>query len=169
MKYNKVFSSVICLYFDRLFDKQYLESKDLRGAIAGLYPNEILLHQHYKDGTVKYNYPLVQYKFIQEKCLIVGIDDGAKVISNLNLIGELIILSHCEYRIIKNDASFQELPFGIAKPLSYYSFLTPWLALMEEFYNLMFHFGISSRAARGSLYDFKAGKGEQKGLYGKSN
>ena len=135
MKDNKIFSSVIRLYFDRLFDKQYPESKDLRGAIAGLYPNEILLHQHYEDGTVKYNYPLVQYKFIQEECLIIGIDNGAKVISNLNLIGEVIILSHCAYRIIKKDASFQELPFGIANTMSNYSFLTPWLALNEKNYD----------------------------------
>jgi hypothetical protein len=113
----------------------------LRGAIAGLYPNEILLHQHYEDGTVKYNYPLVQYKFIPEECLIVGIDDGAKVISNLNLIGEVIRLSHRECRIIKKDTSFQEAPFGIAKAMSSYSFLTPWLALNEKNYETYIRLG----------------------------
>jgi hypothetical protein len=134
MKNNKISSSVIRLYFDRSFDKKCPESKDLRGAIAGLYTDEILLHQHYEDGTVKYNYPLVQYKFIQGKCLIVGIDNGAKVVSNLNLIGEVIILSHSEYRIFKKDVSFQELSYGVAKTMSSYSFLTPWLALNEKNY-----------------------------------
>jgi hypothetical protein len=134
MKDNKIFSSVTRLYFDRLFDKQYVESKDVRGAIAGLYPDEILLHQHYEDGTVKYNYPRVQYKFIQGECLIVGIDEGAKAASNLNLIGEIIVLSHHEYRILRKDASFQELPYGCVKTLSSYSFLTPWLALNEKNY-----------------------------------
>jgi len=135
MKDNRIFSSVTRLYFDRPFDKQGLESKDLRGAIAGLYPYEIFLHQHYEDGTVRYNYPLVQYKFIQEECLIVGIDAGAKVINKLNLIGEVIMLSHRECRILKKDASFQELPYGLAETMSSYSFLTPWLALNEKNYD----------------------------------
>ena len=106
----------------------------MRGAIAELYPNEMLLHQHYEDGTVKYNYPFVQYKLTQGKCLIVGIEDGAKVISNLNLVGEMITLSHKEYKILKKDVSLQESPFGLKKPMLSYSFLTPWLALNEKNY-----------------------------------
>jgi len=141
MKENKVLSSVVYLYFDTVLDKQCFESKDLRGAIARLYPNEMLLHQHSEDGTVKYNYPLVQYKFIQKKCLIVGIEDGAKVVSGLNLIGEIITLSHQEYRILKKEVSFQESRYGITKIISSYSFLTPWLALNESNYQKYNQFG----------------------------
>lgn len=132
MKDNKILNSVARLYFNRLFDKHCLDSKDLRGAIAGLFPGEVLLHQHYADGTVKYNYPLIQYKFIKKECLIVGINDGAKVINNLNLIGELIILSSSEYRILKKDILFHDSRFGISKTISTYSFLNPWLALNEK-------------------------------------
>lgn len=134
MKNNKILNSLISLYFDKSVDDLEIQSKDLRGAVAGLYPNEVLLHQHAEDGTVKYNYPLVQYKNVERECLIIGIDDGAKLIYSLDLIGKTILLFHEKYRILKKDALFQELPYGIIKVMTSYSFLTPWLALNERNY-----------------------------------
>ncbi len=130
----KVLSSVVCLQFDRSIDKLGFQSKDLRGTIAGLYPNEILLHQHSEDGTVKYRYPLVQYKCIQRNCLLVGIGKAAKLISNLHLVGETIALPYEKYKILKKDIVFQEELYGTIKTIFPYSFLTPWLALNERNY-----------------------------------
>ncbi len=134
MKNNKILNSVVVLHFDKPTYGLDIQPKDLRGAIAGLYPNEILLHQHYDDGLVKYKYPLVQYKHINKKCLIIGIEDGAKLLNDLNLIGKTILLFNSKYRIIKKNISFQELSFGITKTVLFYSFLTPWLALNEKNY-----------------------------------
>ena len=128
----KVLSCVVHLYFNNSPNDLDIQAKDLRGAIARLYPNEILLHQHSEDGAVKYNYPRVQYKYISGKCLIVGIDKGAKVINNLNLFGETVTFSGQELRILKKDVSFQDLPYGTTDIDNSYSFLTPWLALNEE-------------------------------------
>lgn len=61
-------------------------------------------------------------------------EDGAKLISNFEMVGEKILLSNEEYRIIKKDASIQELYYGITKTITSYSFLTPWLALNEKNY-----------------------------------
>jgi|SRR3989344_4988534 len=130
----KVLNCDLQLYFDNPTENLDIQSKDLRGAIAGLYPNEILLHQHFEDGAVKYNYPLVQYKYISGKCLIVGIDEGAKVINNLNLIGETVTFFRQEFRILKKDVSFQESAYGTTNTMTSYSFLTPWLALNEKNY-----------------------------------
>jgi hypothetical protein len=131
----KVLSSVVHLHLDNSTDDLDVQSKDLRGAIAGLYPNEILLHQHYEGGTVKYNYPLVQYKYVQKRCLIIGIEEGAKVINNLNLIGETVTFFRQEFRILKKDVSFQELPYGTTDTTTPHSFLTPWLALNAKNYD----------------------------------
>lgn len=131
---KNILGCVASLYFDKPEATSDFQSKDLRGAIAGLYPNEILLHQHTEDGTVKYNYPLVQYKNVQGNCMLVGIENGAKLISNLNLVGETIELSHEKYRVLKKDVSLQESLYGITKTISFYSFLTPWLALNERNY-----------------------------------
>lgn len=130
----KILSCVVHLHFNNSTDDLDIQSKDIRGTIAGLYPNEILLHQHYDDGTVKYNYPFVQYKFISGKSLIVGIDEGAKVINNLRLIGETVTFFRQEFRIIKKDVSFQESPYGTANIITSYTFLAPWLALNEKNY-----------------------------------
>ena len=131
---QKVLSAVICLYFDRSTDELMLLSKDLRGAIAKLHPHEILFHQHGKDGLVKYNYPLIQYKCIQNKCLLIGIGKEAELVSRLNLVGETIKLFYEKYKIIKKDVSLNNSPYGIFKIILSYSFLTPWLALNEKNY-----------------------------------
>ncbi len=131
----KVLNCVVHLHFNDSTDDLDIQSKDLRGAIAVLYPNEILLHQHLEDGAVKYNYPLVQYKYISCKCLIVGIGEGAKVINNLNLIGESVTFFRQEFRILKKDVSFQESPYGTTNTTTSYSILTPWLALNEKNYD----------------------------------
>lgn len=138
----KILSCVVQLQFNDSTENLDIQSKDLRGAIAKLYPNEILLHQHYEDGTVKYNYPFIQYKYISGKCLIVGIDEGAKVISNLPLIGETVTFFHKEFRIIRKNVSFQEIPYGIINEIISYSFLTPWLALNEKNYEQYQKLGI---------------------------
>lgn len=130
----KILNCVIHLYFDNSIDKLNIHSKDLRGAIAGLYPNEILLHQHYENGTVKYNYPLVQYKVVSRKFTLVGIEEGAEVINRLNLIGKTVVFSRQEFKILKKDITFQELPYGTTDTMTSYSFLTPWLALNEKNY-----------------------------------
>jgi len=130
----KVLSCVVHLYFNNSPNDLDIQAKDLRGAIARLYPNEILIHQHSEDGAVKYNYPLVQYKYISGKCLIVGINEGAKVINNLNLIGETVTFFRQEFRILKKDVLFHESPYGTTNVMLSYSFLTPWLALNEKNY-----------------------------------
>jgi hypothetical protein len=131
---KRVLTSVVCLQFDRSIDKLEFQSKDLRGAIAGLYPNEILFHQHREDGTVKYSYPLVQYKRVQKRCLLVGIGNAAKLISNLHLVGKTIALPYEKYRILKKDILFQELFYGVTKTIFSYFFLTPWIALNNSNY-----------------------------------
>lgn len=129
---QKVLCATVCLYFDRKITD--LQPKDLRGAIAGLYPDEIILHQHFDDSRVKYNYPFVQYKNIKGNHLLLGIGEGAKLISTLNLVGETITLSDKPYKILKKDVLIEELLYGIKQVNSVYSFLTPWLALNEKNY-----------------------------------
>jgi hypothetical protein len=131
---EKVLSSVVRLYFDKLIVAPDFQPKDLRGAIAGLYKNQILLHQHEEDGSLKYIYPLVQYKYIQGNCMLVGIQNGAKLISDLGLVGETISMFREKYRIVKKDVSLQEFSYGIKTTISLYSFLTPWFALNEKNY-----------------------------------
>lgn len=131
---KKMLCSVVFLHFDRSVNFQTFQSKDLRGAIAGLYPNEILLHQHGEDGTVKYDYPFVQYKCIQMNCLLVGIENGAELVSKLDMVGKTITLSYEKYKVLKKETVLKDAHYGILEAILSYSFLTPWLALNEKNY-----------------------------------
>jgi hypothetical protein len=68
------------------------ESECLRGAVihqlAGA--ENILLHNHLDDsGGLRYAYPLVQYKVLEQKGAIVAIGEGTKELSTLMACSEL--------------------------------------------------------------------------------
>lgn len=131
----KMLHAVVHLHLDELTEEIAVKTKELRGAIGNQYPNEILLHQHQENGQVVYQYPVVQYKLIRESCLIVGIEDGAKLISKLDIVGKTISLSSGKCRIIKKDVSLQKVSFGLSDEFSSYCLLAPWLALNEKNYD----------------------------------
>jgi len=108
----------------------------LRGYIASSYPDNLLLHQH-QDETEKeliYSYPRIQYKFINNMPIIIGIEEGAEILKDiafhlneLNLKGKLYKIIN--KKIEENIVLFEECPTSIT-----YTFITPWLALNEKNY-----------------------------------
>lgn len=134
MKYTvKPTSSATLIHLAGLREVHF-EAKELRGAIASIYPHELLLHQHSSIGEVLYSYPLVQYKVLDRKCIIVAIGSGAKVIKSLNLVGKSLRLSGKEVQIIGKEMLFDQAPFGMSDDYFSYSLLTPWLALNQKNY-----------------------------------
>ena len=111
-----------------------VEVKDFRGAVASLYPRERLFHQHREDGKLNYCYPLIQYNIINRECLIIGIQEGAKLLTNLDLVEKTIALRKQEYTIISEEIKFYNISMNVIHSLVVYSFLTPWLALNEKNY-----------------------------------
>ncbi|MDI6782186.1 MAG: hypothetical protein QME49_08810 [bacterium] len=130
---NKISHSILKLRFDRPLDR-VVEVKDLRGAVANLYPAEHLLHQHREDGKVIYCYPLVQYKIIDGECLLAGFKEGAKLLTNLDLAAKTLLLGKQRYTIITKELEFHQISIGITDVLWQYRFLTPWLALNQKNY-----------------------------------
>lgn len=111
-----------------------LRSKDLRGAIAHVNKDNVLFHQHKEDGTFVYNYPLIQYKIIEGKGLLVGIDKGARVIANVNLLKKRMNFGKEEYIVQRQEMSFQKSAMGLFGGIREYNFLSMWLALNEKNY-----------------------------------
>ncbi len=59
------------------------EIPKFRGAvIASLEQNNILYHNHDKDGVI-YNYPRIQYKRLHQKAVIVCINEGVEAVHEL--------------------------------------------------------------------------------------
>ncbi len=130
---NKIKHCILKLKFDRPLD-QKVKATDLRGAVANLYPEERLLHQHREDGKVYYGYPLIQYKIIKEECLLIGFNKGVERLTNLDLVTMKFSLREGKYSILTKEMKFYNISIGITDIFQRYHFLTPGLALNERNY-----------------------------------
>ena len=130
---DKIRLCILKLKFDRSLDRK-VKTKDLRGAVSNLYPEERLLHQHREDRKIDYHHPLVQYKIINGECLLIGFKDGAELLANLELATKTLFLGCDNYTILTTELEFHHISIRTTKTVQSYSFLTPWLALNENNY-----------------------------------
>lgn len=130
---DKINLCILKLKLDRPLELG-VKTKDLRGAVSNLYPEEQLLHQHYEGGRIDYHYPLVQYKIINSECLIVGFKNGAKLVANLGLATKTLLLGHKSYTILSTESVLCQISIKTTESGQSYSFLTPWLALNQKNY-----------------------------------
>lgn len=128
---NKINHCILRLKIDYPLG-QNVQAKDLRGAVASLYPEERLLHQHCEDGKVDYNYPLIQYKIINGKCLLVGFKEGAELLTKIDLVAKILSLGEQNYTIFAKELELHYILIEITDTLQQYQFLTPWLATNED-------------------------------------
>jgi len=110
------------------------DSMKLRGYIANRFKH-YLLHHHVRD-KILYRYPLVQYKVIDGNPIIIGINEGAKLVveigvNNNELIIDELSFSVNSYSIMKDTVYIGETPDYV-----HYRFISPWLALNEKNYEL---------------------------------
>lgn len=70
---------LVTLKFDIEDDLSIRYGHKLRGFFANNF-KEILFHNHYQDGTLRYGYPLIQYKIIDNKPFILGLNEGGDLI-----------------------------------------------------------------------------------------
>lgn len=130
----------------------------LRGFFASKFPEYIELHHHIEAKKYVYSYPLVQYKVIDYKPMVVGIGDGAEILKqiynqvNEMTIGDVTIPIH-EKKIVVNQAEF-----GLTEELHFYRFLSPWLGLNQKNYKLFqensdpeFRFDLLNRVLIGNM------------------
>ncbi len=55
----------------------------LRGAIAKQFPKFDLIHNHIENERLRYAYPSIQFKVINNSPMIVGIGDGVDVLKTV--------------------------------------------------------------------------------------
>ena len=107
------------------------DSEKLRGYIANKYESLDILHNHKGDKFI-YRYHKVQYKVIRNKPIIIGIEEGVNVVTNIGInedtfqIGDNVLSSY------ENKISIKKEEFGCAEDYIKYEFLTPWIALNQN-------------------------------------
>jgi len=109
------------------------DTSKLRGYIGKKFPQYILLH-HHTDKGVLYTYPRIQYKIIEKTPIIVGIEEGAKILKEI--VDELqeLKLGRKMYKIQNIIMSQFNADFGKKREMIKYKFLTPWLGLSQKNY-----------------------------------
>lgn len=121
------------------FDKKinYKELVAFRGAIANLFSDNTIYHNHDGDSFV-YHYPLVQYKIINGQISIIGIDKGADSVESNFSCKQSFILDIYGTEItfnVQEKKSMYYLPKSYDTPCNYY-YIKNWLPLNQENYLL---------------------------------
>jgi hypothetical protein len=106
----------------------------IRGHIGKRFIEDSFLHNHTEDNKPVYRYPVVQYKIIDGKPLLIGIKEGIDSLWKVfDDISELNI-DNTVHEIFDKKSLLKQINIGISKNQIPYSFLTPWLALNEKNY-----------------------------------
>lgn len=110
------------------------DAEKIRGYIGRKFIEDSFLHQHTENNKLIYRYPVVQYKVIDGKPLLIGIKGGVdslwKVFDDMSELN----LDNTSREIFDKKSLLKQDHLGISDNQLSYSFLTPWLALNEKNY-----------------------------------
>lgn len=106
----------------------------LRGFFADRDSDESYLHNHDSDGREIYRYPLVQYKIIGNKPVVVGIEEGIRSIYPHLMNAKKLIIGDREYDDTSMDIKLFTQRLGDSKEERNYRFLAPWIAINQHNY-----------------------------------
>lgn len=121
----------------------------LRGYFGDLFrEHSPILHNHYEDGSLRYGYPLVQYKILHGKPTLVGLWEGAELLAKLftkihelNLAGEKIA-------VMNKNIHYEQALTGLSEDLYQYKFENLWMALNLENHRDYMKFSAAERKAQ---------------------
>ncbi len=120
------------------FPEIHLSTRDghkLRGYFGSVFrEHSPLLHNHFDDGSTRYALPLVQYKVVNGMPMLVGLQDGAKLLAELFFQMKTLRIDERTYSVHERDIVFRNQPVGISDTLLDYRFLTRWLPLNQRNY-----------------------------------
>lgn len=118
---------------------QQRDAHKLRGYLGNLFrEHSPLLHNHLEGQSDKFNYqyPVVQYKVIRNVPMLVGIGEGARLLTELFLKIQELVIGERSYPILSKNIESKMQEVGLTDSLHFYRFESLWLALNQPNYNL---------------------------------
>jgi hypothetical protein len=108
------------------------DAHKLRGYFGNLFQEHApLLSNHFADGSLRYKYPEVQYKVINNIPTLVGIQDGGELLVELFLKVKHLNIDGQDIEILSKNINRQAYPVGVDADLHRYRFQTLWMALNQ--------------------------------------
>lgn len=118
------------------FPEIKLQTRDahkLRGYFGNLFKQHSpLLHNHYEDGQLRYKYPLIQYKVLDNIPTLIGIEKGAELLPQLFLKIKELNIGGERYPIHTKNIEANQEEVGFSQELVEYKFKTLWMALNQQ-------------------------------------
>lgn len=118
---------------------QQRDAHKLRGYFGNLFKEySPLLHNHLEGQSDKFNYkyPVVQYKVIRNVPMLVGLGEGARLLTELFLRINELVLQDKVYPILSKNIESKVQEVGLTDSLQFYRFESLWLALNQPNYEL---------------------------------
>jgi len=107
----------------------------LRGYFANLFGKESdLFHNHDQDGRQIYRYPRIQYKVVNGTPMMVGIEEGAKLIIERFLQINEIEIEGKVFSLNQKNMKSEEVEVTLNGTLHAYEFVNPWMPLNQDNY-----------------------------------
>jgi hypothetical protein len=120
------------------FPEIRLQARDahkLRGYFGNLFKAySPLLHNHLEGGELRYAYPLVQYKVIDDVPTLLGLGEGAALMVQLFLEIKELDIDGKIYPVYAKNIAAENALIGISDKLHTYRFENLWMALNQENY-----------------------------------
>ena len=88
----------------------------LRGAIAALFPDDPLFHQHDEEGLL-YRMPRIQYRWDDAGAVLVGLEEGARRLLEVPWPGMELRLGNDRVTIADAECSFRRFEVRAADRL----------------------------------------------------
>ncbi|GJM34629.1 MAG: hypothetical protein DHS20C18_36300 [Saprospiraceae bacterium] len=115
-----------------------LSSRDghkLRGYFSKLFGKQSdLWHNHQEDGRPIYRYPLIQYKVVRRKPMLVGLGEGATLLIRHFLEVQALDIDGLHLPIHNKEVKSKEIMIGVRGLEHRYGFENPWFALNQDNY-----------------------------------
>ncbi len=137
------------------FPDIHLQTRDahkLRGYFGNLFrEHSPLLHNHFEDGSLRYAYPLVQYKIIDGIPMLVGFRDGADLLAELFLEIKELDIDGNRYPVLSKHIDHRQVDLTPGDRLHRYTFKTLWMALNQK--NYREYISLNDTASRKEMLD----------------
>jgi hypothetical protein len=109
------------------------DAHKLRGYFGNLFKEKSeLLHNHMGNGELRYAYPQIQYKVIDQTPMLVGIKDGAELLTELFLKIRELKIDGTVYPIRQKNIEAKLIEPGASVAPKTYRFETLWMALNQK-------------------------------------
>ena len=108
------------------------EATHLRGYFGQAFGDEVLLHHHNADGSLYYAYPRVQFKVLDRTAHLIGLAEGAALVTRLWAEVDHARIGADELPVLEGGLTRRRETIGETAEAVAYRFRTPWLGLNQD-------------------------------------